>query len=53
MTDKALLIEEKLLNSVEMLLSGRVNELLGEMEYPIPPVEFGHPLAGNYAITPV
>jgi hypothetical protein len=41
MTDKTLFIEEKLLNSVEMLLSGRVNELLGEMEYPIPPVGFG------------
>ncbi|MDR2079473.1 MAG: hypothetical protein LBP74_07130 [Treponema sp.] len=35
------LIEEILLNSVKRLLSGRVNELLGEMEYPIPPVEFG------------
>jgi hypothetical protein len=41
MTDKELFIEEKLLNSVKKLLSGRVNELLGEMEYPIPPVEFG------------
>jgi hypothetical protein len=35
------IIEEILLNSVKRLLSGRVNELLGEMEYPIPPVEFG------------
>jgi hypothetical protein len=34
-------IEEKLLNSVQKLLSGRVNELLGETEYPIPPIEFG------------
>jgi hypothetical protein len=41
MTDKELFIEEKLLNSLKKLLSGRVNELLGETEYPIPPVEFG------------
>jgi hypothetical protein len=34
-------IEEKLLNSVKKLLLGRVNELLGEMEYPIPPIELG------------
>jgi hypothetical protein len=41
MTDKeGLFIEEKLLNSVKKMLSGRVNELLGETEYPIPPVEF-------------
>jgi hypothetical protein len=30
-----------------------VNELLGKIEHPIPPVEFGHSLAGNYAITPI
>jgi hypothetical protein len=36
-----LYIEEKLLNSVKKLLSGRVNELLGETEYPIPTIEFG------------
>jgi hypothetical protein len=30
-----------LLNSVKRLLAGRVNELLGETEYPIPPIEFG------------
>jgi hypothetical protein len=41
MTDKPLFIEEILLNSLKKLLSGRVNELLGEIEYPIPPVEFG------------
>jgi hypothetical protein len=39
MTDKSLFIEEKLLNSVKNLLSGPVNELLGKMEYPIPPIE--------------
>jgi hypothetical protein len=41
MTDKALYIEEILLNSVKKLFSGRVNELLGETEYPIPPIEVG------------
>jgi hypothetical protein len=46
-------IEEKLLNSVTKLLSGRVNELLGEMEFMIPPIEFAHKSAGGYyAVTP-
>jgi hypothetical protein len=40
MTDKSLFIEEKVLNSVKMLLSGRVNEVLGEMECPISSIEF-------------
>jgi hypothetical protein len=39
--DKVLFIEEKIINSLKKLLSGQVNELLGEMEYPIPPIEFG------------
>jgi hypothetical protein len=90
MTDKALYIEEILLNSVKKLLSGgrarptkagrplsgtvvcivrqprshlrqnalpgactgRVNELLGETEYPIPPVEFGS-YRGGPAVVPV
>jgi hypothetical protein len=47
-----LFIEEKLLNSVRKLLSGRVNELLGEMEYSIPPVEFGS-YRGGSAVSPV
>jgi hypothetical protein len=41
MTDKGFFIEEILLNSVRSLLSGRVNELLAETEYPVPPIEFG------------
>jgi hypothetical protein len=41
MTDKSLFIEEILLNSFKKFLSGRVNELLAETEYPIPPIEFG------------
>jgi hypothetical protein len=41
MTDTGLFIEEIVLNLVKKLLSGRVNELLGETECPIPPIEFG------------
>ena len=52
MTDKSLFIEENLLNSVKKLLSGRVNELLGEKEYPIPPIEFGN-YRGGSAVVPV
>jgi hypothetical protein len=52
MTDKALYIEENILNSVRKLLSGRVNELLGETEYPIPPIEFGT-YRGGSAVVPV
>jgi hypothetical protein len=48
-----LLIEETILNSVGTLLSGRVNELLGETEYPIPPIEFGRSPSAAYAVTPV
>jgi hypothetical protein len=47
MTDKSLFIEENIINSVKKLLSGRVNELLGETEYPIPPVEFGNYRGGS------
>jgi hypothetical protein len=41
-----------LLNSVRKLLSGAVNELLEEMEYPIPPIEFGN-YRGGSAVAPV
>jgi hypothetical protein len=53
MTDKVLFIEEILLNSLKKLLSGTVNELLEETEYPIPPIEFGRSLAGGSVVTPV
>jgi hypothetical protein len=52
MTDKSLFIEENIINSVKSLLSGRVNELLGETEYPIPPIEFGD-YRGGSAVVPV
>jgi hypothetical protein len=38
------------LNSVKKLLSGRINELLGETEYPIPPVEFGSYRGGSVVV---
>jgi hypothetical protein len=50
MTDKDSFIEEKLLNSVKKLLSGRVNELLRETEYPIPPIEFGSYRGGSVVV---
>jgi hypothetical protein len=52
MTDKGLFIEEIILNSLKSLLAGRVNELLGETEYPIPPVEFAN-YRGGSAVIPV
>jgi hypothetical protein len=50
MTDKSLFIEENIINSVKTVLSGRVNELLGETEYPIPPVEFGDYRGGSVVV---
>ncbi|MDR1903939.1 MAG: hypothetical protein LBQ88_16850, partial [Treponema sp.] len=54
MTDKkGLYIEEIIINSLKFLLFGRVNELLREAEFLIPPVEFTHkPNGGYYSITP-
>jgi hypothetical protein len=52
MTDKTLFIEERLLNSLKSLLGGRVNELLGETEYPIPPIECGD-YRGGSVVSPV
>jgi hypothetical protein len=52
MTDKGLFIEEIVINSLRSLLAGRVNELLRETDYPIPPVEFGN-YRGGSAVIPV
>jgi hypothetical protein len=54
MTDKnGSFIEEVIINSVKSLLTGRVNELLGEAEFLIPPIEFTHKSNGGYyAVTP-
>jgi hypothetical protein len=50
MTDKTLFIEENIINSIQKLLSGRVNELLGETEYPISPIEFGDYRGGSVVV---
>jgi hypothetical protein len=51
MTDKqGLFIEEILLNSIKKLLTGRVNELLGETEYPIPTIEFSKYRGGSTVV---
>jgi hypothetical protein len=52
MTDKGLFIEEIIINSLKSLLAGRVNTLLGETDYPIPPVEFGD-YRGGSVVSPV
>jgi hypothetical protein len=51
MTDKVLIIEEILLDSVKKLLTGRVNELLGDVEFLIPPIEFSHKTTSSYYST--
>jgi hypothetical protein len=56
MTDKGLYIEEIILNSTKTLLSGRVNELLGEAEYPIPAIECGQSVftgLAEYSMVPI
>ena len=35
------LIEMRIIEAVKKLLTSRVNELLGELEFPIPVIEFG------------
>jgi hypothetical protein len=50
MTDKALFIEEILINSLKSLLAGRVNELWEETECPIPPIEFGSYRGGSFVV---
>jgi hypothetical protein len=50
MTDKSFFIEEIIINSLKSLLSGRVNELLEETEYPIPPIEFDNYRGGSVVV---
>jgi hypothetical protein len=42
--------EQNILNALRGLLTGRVNELLGEMELPVPPVELGEYRGGAAAV---
>jgi hypothetical protein len=50
--NRALFIEESIINGVKRLLAGRVNELLGEGVYVVPPVEFSRRNAGGFGLTP-
>jgi hypothetical protein len=52
MTDTSLFIEETIINAVKQLLTGRVNEILGEAEWAVLPIEFGSTAAEGYALTP-
>jgi hypothetical protein len=53
MTVRDLFIEEIIINALKFLFLGRVNEILGEAEVFIPPVEFARsPNGGQYAVTP-
>jgi hypothetical protein len=46
-------MEESILNAVKSLLLGRVNELLGEAVFLIPPIEFTHrPGESYYSVSP-
>jgi hypothetical protein len=50
--NRVLYIEEAIIGAVKRLLAGRVNELLGETEYPIPTIEFAKYRSGS-AVVPV
>ena len=45
-------IEQQIISAVRAVLVGRVNEVLRDMRFPAPPVEFGD-YCGNYAVVPV
>ena len=38
---RALFVEEAIIGEVKRLLTGRVNEILGEAEFSLPFIEFG------------
>jgi hypothetical protein len=48
--NRGLYIEESIVGGVKRLLAGRVNELLGEAVFPVPPVEFGRYRGGDVAV---
>jgi hypothetical protein len=53
MTDReGLYIEEIIINAVKAFLSERVNEILGEAEWAVLPVEFGDSPGHGYVVTP-
>jgi hypothetical protein len=48
--NRALVVEETIMGAVKRLLAGRVNEILGEAEFPIPPVEFSGYSGGSVVV---
>jgi len=49
--NRALFVEEAITGAVKRLLAGRVNEILADVEFPVPPVEFGD-YRGGSAVCP-
>jgi hypothetical protein len=47
---RELFVEEKIIAAVKGLLTGRVNDLLGELQFSVPEVEFGSYAAGNVVV---
>jgi len=43
-------IEQQIIGAVRGLLTGRVNELLGELEFAIPPIEFSEYRGGSVVV---
>ena len=44
-------IEQKIIGAVQGLLTGQVNKILGELEFPIPQIELGN-YGKGYAVAP-
>ena len=49
---KADFIEQRIIEAVRGLLTGRVNEILANWKFLIPPIEFGS-IGNGYAVAPV
>jgi SUMO ligase MMS21 Smc5/6 complex component len=49
--NRTLYVEEAITGAVKRLLAGRVNEILMDAEFPVPPVEFGD-LSSGSAVCP-
>jgi hypothetical protein len=49
--NRGLYVEEAITGAVKRLLAGRVNEILADAEFPVPPVEFGG-FGGGSAVAP-
>jgi len=52
MTTENVFIEEQIISAVQDVLTGRINEALRDMRFPVPPIEFGD-YDGSSAVVPV